>query len=106
MFYFLFPVTIKPALSTIIIPISCSLLALVIIAIGVSFYVKQRKKLAVEIADFDFQDESDSYVGERTFFEKIIDSVACKNCGRNQFSCGKNRSESDPLLDDDLLATI
>lgn len=106
MFYVLFSVFIKPALSTIIIPISCSLLTLVIIAIGVSFYVKQRNKLAVEIADFDFQDESDSYAGERTFFEKIMDSVACRNCGRNQFSCVKNRSESDPLLDDESLPSF
>lgn len=93
-------VTIKPTLSTVIIPLVCSLLTLIIIAIGISFYIQQKNQLAVEVANFDFVDESDSYAGERTFFEKIFDSFTCRNCGQNQLPCVGNRSESDPLLDD------
>lgn len=103
---FYFPVSIKPTLSTVIIPIICSLLTLIIIAIGISYYVQQRNQLAVEVADFDFQDESDSYAGERTFFEKIFDSFSCRNCGRNQLSCVRGRNESDPLLTDESLPCV
>ncbi|KFM69503.1 Transmembrane protein 130, partial [Stegodyphus mimosarum] len=88
-------VTVHPTLSTVIIPIVCSLLTLIIIAIGIALYVQQRNQLAVEVANFDFQDDSDSY-SERTFFEKIFDSFTCKNCRRSQFACGDN--ESDPLI--------
>jgi len=99
-------VSIKPTLSTVIIPIICSLLTLIIIAIGISYYIQQRNQLAVEVADFDFQDESDSYSGERTFFEKIFDSFSCRNCGRNQLSCVRGRNESDPLLTDESLPYV
>ncbi|GIY82389.1 transmembrane protein 130 [Caerostris darwini] len=89
-----YSVTIKPTLSTIIIPIVCSLLTLVIIAFGISYYVQHRNQLAVEVANFDFQDDSNSYT-ERTFFENIFDSFACRNCTYGR----ANRSESEPLMD-------
>jgi len=100
-------VDIKPTLSTVIIPIVCSLLTLSIIAIGISFYIQQRNQLAVEVANFDFVDESDSYTAEeRTFFEKIFDSLMCKNCSTS-LSCTNNRRNSyDPLLDDHSLPYV
>lgn len=98
-----YSVSIEPVLSTIIIPVICSFLTVVIIAIGISFYIRQRKQFAVEVADFDFQEESDSYTGEGTFFEKILNSFSCRDCAHNRLSCVKSRSESDPLLDDESL---
>lgn len=91
-----YSVSIKPTLSTIITPIVCSLLTLVIIAFGISYYVQHRNQLAVEVANFDFQDDSNSYT-ERTFFENIFDSFSCRSCTCNRMSCD-NQGEVEPLM--------
>ncbi|XP_055932786.1 uncharacterized protein LOC129962811 [Argiope bruennichi] len=91
-----YSVSIKPTLSTIIIPIVCSLLTLIIIAFGISYYVQHRNQLAVEVANFDFQDDSNSYT-EKTFFENFFDSFACRSCTCSRLSCD-NQSEAEPLM--------
>ncbi|GFQ73304.1 transmembrane protein 130 [Trichonephila clavata] len=91
-----YSVSVKPTLSTIITPIVCSLLTLVIIAFGISYYVQHRNQLAVEVANFDFQDDSNSYT-ERTFFENIFDSFSCRSCTCSRMSCD-NQGEVEPLM--------
>ncbi|KAG8191309.1 hypothetical protein JTE90_006061 [Oedothorax gibbosus] len=91
-----YSVSVNPTLSIIIIPIVCGLLTLVIIALGISYFIQQRRQMAVEVANFDFVDDSDSYT-ERTFFENIFDSLSCRKCliGR---PCG-SPGEVEPLVD-------
>lgn len=94
-----FSVLPKSQLSTVIIPIVCSVLTLVIIAIGIAYYRQQRKELIVEVASFDFHDNSDSYP-ERTFFEQLWDSFRCRGCCSSSLSVRSDilSPDEEPLL--------
>lgn len=58
-------------LSTIILPITCSLLAFVILVTGIAYHIHTRNRLQVEVADFDFQ-RSDLELTEKTFWEHLL----------------------------------
>ncbi|XP_015915338.1 transmembrane protein 130 [Parasteatoda tepidariorum] len=91
-----YSVSVTPTLSTVIMPIVCSLLALIIICGGIAYFIQHKNQMEVETANFDFQDESDLYP-EQTFFEKLFDSLSCRNCKSPQLSCS-SASENDPLI--------
>ncbi|KAH6942638.1 hypothetical protein HPB50_008753 [Hyalomma asiaticum] len=58
-------------LSTIILPIVCSLLAFVILVTGIAYHIHTRNQLQVEVADFDFQ-RPDLELTEKTFWEHLL----------------------------------
>lgn len=58
-------------LSTIILPITCSLLAFVILVTGIAYHIHTRNRLHVEVADFDFQ-RPDLELTEKTFWEHLL----------------------------------
>ncbi|CAN8030525.1 unnamed protein product [Ixodes persulcatus] len=67
----IYDVSHKGLLSMIILPITCSLLAIVIIVTGAAYHVHTRSHLHVEVADFDFQ-RGDHELTERTFWEHLL----------------------------------
>jgi len=59
-------------LSFVVIPIGSSILAILIIMIGLAYHVKQRQRYTVEVADFDFLHREN--LNEKTFVERVKDS--------------------------------
>ncbi|XP_067136714.1 transmembrane protein 130-like [Centruroides vittatus] len=74
----IYDVSRQPQLSTVIIPIVCSVLTIVIIIMGIAYHIQQRKKYSVEVADFDFHHTED--LVEKTFFERLRDSFKNASC--------------------------
>jgi uncharacterized membrane protein YqiK len=66
-------VTTKPQLSVIIVPVSCSLVAVVLIVFGVAYYIQSRARFTIEVADFDFG-QSNPDMEYKTFTERLRDS--------------------------------
>lgn len=69
----LFAVTTKPQLSVIIVPLSCSLAAVVLIIFGIAYYIQSRARFTVEVADFDFG-QNNPDMEYKTFRERLKDS--------------------------------
>ena len=65
--------TPQPQLSVIIVPISCSLIAIVAIIFGVAYYLQSTSRYTVEVADFDFTQNSVD-MEYKTFTERLRDS--------------------------------
>lgn len=61
--------SLRPQLSTIIIPMVCTILVLLIVAGAVVFHVRRKNSYDVETADFDFMitDESGMVVTETSW---------------------------------------
>lgn len=71
--YFLFSVTPKPQLSVIVVPVSCSLAAVVLIVFGIAYYIQSRSRYTVEVANFDFG-QNNPDMEYKTFTERLKDS--------------------------------
>ncbi|XP_011331991.1 uncharacterized protein LOC105276228 isoform X2 [Ooceraea biroi] len=69
----IYKVTTKPQLSVIVVPVSCSLVAVVLIVFGVAYYIQSRARFTVEVADFDFG-QSNPDMEYKTFTERLRDS--------------------------------
>ncbi|XP_070160443.1 uncharacterized protein [Polyergus mexicanus] len=69
----IYKVTTKPQLSVIVVPVSCSLVAVVLIVFGVAYYIQSRSRFTVEVADFDFG-QSNPEMEYKTFTERLRDS--------------------------------
>ncbi|KAH0951978.1 hypothetical protein HN011_005159 [Eciton burchellii] len=69
----IYKVTTKPQLSVIIVPVSCSLVAVVLIVFGVAYYIQSRARFTIEVADFDFG-QSNPDMEYKTFTERLRDS--------------------------------
>lgn len=69
----IYKVTTKPQLSVIVVPVSCSLVAVVLIVFGVAYYIQSRARFTVEVADFDFG-QSNPEMEYKTFRERLRDS--------------------------------
>ncbi|XP_069695665.1 uncharacterized protein [Periplaneta americana] len=76
-----YEVTRHAQLSVIVVPVSCSLIAVILIVFGVAYYVQSKNRYTIEVADFDFGQASD--MEYKTFRERLRDS----------FSNAVNRSE-------------
>ncbi|XP_037777437.1 uncharacterized protein LOC119574315 [Penaeus monodon] len=64
----------KPQLSYIIVPVSCSLVVIIIIVFGVAYFIQSRERYSVEVADFDFgASEEPEY---KTMYEQIKESLS------------------------------
>ncbi|KAK3909386.1 Collagen alpha-1(XXVII) chain [Frankliniella fusca] len=62
-------------LSVIVVPVGCSLLAVIMIVFGVAYYVQRKKRFTVEVADFDFGQGYDEDMEYKTFRERLRESV-------------------------------
>ncbi|XP_076644216.1 uncharacterized protein LOC143354205 isoform X2 [Halictus rubicundus] len=69
----IYKVTTKPQLSVIVVPVSCSLAAVVLIVFGIAYYIQSRARFTVEVADFDFG-QSNPEMEYKTFTERLRDS--------------------------------
>lgn len=68
-----YKVTPKPQLSVIVVPVSCTLVAVVLIVFGVAYYIQSRARFTVEVADFDFG-QNNPEMEYKTFTERLRDS--------------------------------
>ncbi|XP_026276701.1 uncharacterized protein LOC113205333 isoform X2 [Frankliniella occidentalis] len=62
-------------LSVIVVPVGCTLLAVIMIVFGVAYYVQRKKRFTVEVADFDFGQGYDQDMEYKTFRERLRESV-------------------------------
>lgn len=69
-----FLVTTKPQLSVIVVPVSCSLAAVVLIIFGIAYYIQSKARFTVEVADFDFG-QNNPEMEYKTFTERLRDSI-------------------------------
>ncbi|KOC65829.1 hypothetical protein WH47_10291 [Habropoda laboriosa] len=69
----IYKVTTKPQLSVIVVPVSCSLAAVVLIIFGIAYYIQSRARFTVEVADFDFG-QNNPEMEYKTFTERLRDS--------------------------------
>ncbi|CAH1958768.1 unnamed protein product [Acanthoscelides obtectus] len=70
----IYKVNKQPQLSVIVVPVSFSLVAVVLIVFGIAYYFQNRSRFLVEVADFNFgQQYSD--MEYKTFNERLRDSV-------------------------------
>lgn len=89
----IYDVSKQPQLSTVIIPIVCSVLTIVIIIMGIAYHIQQRKHYSVEVADFDFHQTED--LVEKTFFQRLRDSFKSATF-RTKEKKEKENEEKDP----------
>ncbi|KAK9508682.1 hypothetical protein O3M35_006181 [Rhynocoris fuscipes] len=61
-------------LSVIIVPISCSAAAVVLIVFGFAYYIQSRNRYTIEVADFDFSQSNDTEY--KTFRERLREAVS------------------------------
>ncbi|XP_046740910.1 uncharacterized protein LOC124408202 [Diprion similis] len=69
----IYKATTKAQLSVIIVPVSCSLAAMVLIVFGIAYYMQSRARFTVEVADFDFGQHNPE-MEYKTFTERLRDS--------------------------------
>lgn len=58
----------------IVVPVSCSLAAVVLIIFGIAYYIQNKARFTVEVADFDFG-QNNPEMEYKTFTERLRDSV-------------------------------
>ncbi|XP_076162058.1 uncharacterized protein LOC143144014 isoform X2 [Ptiloglossa arizonensis] len=80
----IYKVLIKPQLSVIVVPVSCSLAAIVLIVFGIAYYVQSKARFTVEVADFDFG-QNNPEMEYKTFTERLRGSF------NNAIRPGNNR---------------
>ncbi|KAK4876862.1 hypothetical protein RN001_009368 [Aquatica leii] len=76
-------------LSVIVVPVASSLIAVVLIIFGVAYYVQNRSRFIVEVADFNFGQQC-SDLEYKTFRERLYDSIS------NAFLRAPSPSSSEP----------
>ncbi|XP_021711098.1 uncharacterized protein LOC5578012 [Aedes aegypti] len=67
----------KSQLSVIVVPIGFCLLAVILVVFGVAYYIQNRERFIVEVADFNFGDTSslDDDMEYKTFRQRLVDSL-------------------------------
>lgn len=71
----IYEVTKHPQLSVIIVPVVSSIVAVIIIIFGVALHVQSKRSYTVEVADFDFANQS-SDMEYKSFGERLRESVS------------------------------
>lgn len=80
-------------LSLVLVPITCSLIAMVLIIFGIGYFWENRKRYNVEVADFDFgQDNELPYM---TFMERLKDAMSANSMNRMNYS---SADDHEPIL--------
>lgn len=83
-------------LSVIIVPVTFSLIATILIIFGVAYYVQSRHKYTIEVADFDFGNQTSS-MEYKTFRERLRESIVNSFLKSNDFEESESSwSESAP----------
>ncbi|XP_075557505.1 transmembrane protein 130 isoform X2 [Dermacentor variabilis] len=67
----IYDVSQQQQLSTIVVPIVCSVFALVIVALGLAYHMHTRNQLRIEVADFDFNEPRTDDLVEKTFADRL-----------------------------------
>ncbi|XP_055848942.1 uncharacterized protein LOC129913961 [Episyrphus balteatus] len=62
-------------LSVIVVPVSFSLIAVILIVFGVSYYIQSRNRFNVEVADFNFGETQSVDMEYKTFQQRLIESL-------------------------------
>ncbi|KAK7792097.1 hypothetical protein R5R35_010397 [Gryllus longicercus] len=70
----MYKVSVQPQLSVIVVPVTCSLLAIIIIVFGVAYYVQSQNRYTVEVADFDFGQAND--MEYKSFYERLREDIS------------------------------
>jgi len=70
----IYEVTKHAQLSVIVVPVSCSLIAVILIVFGVAYYVQSKNRYIIEVADFDFGQAND--MEYKTFRERLQESIS------------------------------
>lgn len=70
----IYEVTKHAQLSVIVVPVSCSLIAVILIVFGVAYYVQSKSRYIIEVADFDFGQAND--MEYKTFRERLQESIS------------------------------
>lgn len=62
-------------LSVVVVPVTCTLVAVILIVFGVSYYIQSRNRFTVEVADFDFGGNQSVDMEYKTFQQRLFDSI-------------------------------
>lgn len=84
----IYKVTPHAQLSVIVVPVVFCLLAVILVVFGVAYYIQNKSRHTVEVADFDFGQQAN--LDYKTFVERLRDSF------RNSFNC--NTQEDEEVL--------
>ncbi|KAL5244767.1 hypothetical protein ACI65C_012177 [Semiaphis heraclei] len=63
----------QPQISVIVVPVTFSSIAVIIVVFGIAYYFQNRSRYMVEVADFDFANNSD--MEYKTFRERLRDAI-------------------------------
>lgn len=81
-----------------------SILAIIIVVVGIAYHLQQRQRLneTLEVADFDFQNNDNLIV--KTFFERLRESLATGLRETFTYPCNPctRPNNCDDLIDDTL----
>ncbi|KAF5281077.1 hypothetical protein FQA39_LY17902 [Lamprigera yunnana] len=87
----IYEVAHQAQLSVIVVPVASSLVAIVLIIFGVAYYVQNRSRFIVEVADFNFGQQCTD-LEYKTFQERLCDSIT------NAFLRAPTPSSSEPTI--------
>lgn len=65
---------VQPSITFVVIPVVCSIMAILIVVFGIAIHLQHRKRFTVEVADFDFSARDDSLI-VKTFWERLRESI-------------------------------
>lgn len=71
----IYKVTKHAQLSVIIVPVTFSFVAIILIIFGVAYYLQSKRTYTIEVADFDFGNQT-SDMEYKTFRERLRESVS------------------------------
>lgn len=85
-FFLLFIVQPHSQLSVILVPVVFSLMAVVLIVFGIAYYIQNRNRFLVEVADFNFgESQSVESLEYKSFVQRLLDDFSDLFI-RNQYS--------------------
>lgn len=74
-FNFLVSVKSHSPLSVILVPVTCVLVAVIMIIFGIAYYIQNRDHYMIEVADFNFGETQPLDMEYKTFRQRLMDSL-------------------------------
>ncbi|KAG4065197.1 hypothetical protein HA402_007594 [Bradysia odoriphaga] len=71
----IYEATKQSQLSVIVVPVVFCLVAMILVVFGVAYYMQNRRRFAVEVADFNFGETASIDMEYKTFRQRLVDSV-------------------------------
>jgi len=93
---FVYKVHQKQQLSIIVVPVTCSIIAIVLIIFGIAYYLEHQVKLNVEVADFDFGQEHE--MPRPTFFQRLKNAMYTNSNGGSNSLLVPSLSDDEPSI--------